>query len=199
MKKMIIVYSDNICPFCYIGAKRIEKLKEEFNFELEWKPFEIHPETPLDSIDLKEFYPSEKLKTMKDYLGNFGSDVDISINNTCLSNSRLSLQAGEFAKIHEMFTVFQQEVFRTYFGEGKDIGKKDVLLEIAEKIDINKEELITYFNSPKAVEKIKKSTQEAIDLGIKGVPTFIIGNEVVVGAQQTDTLRKVILRYMNTD
>ncbi|KKK99378.1 hypothetical protein LCGC14_2633340, partial [marine sediment metagenome] len=40
-KTKIIVYSDNICPFCYVGAKRIEKLRKEFNFEIEWKSFEI--------------------------------------------------------------------------------------------------------------------------------------------------------------
>lgn len=198
-KTKIIVYSDNICPFCYVGAKRIEKLKEEFNFEIEWKSFEIHPETPADSIDLKEFYPTSDLEAIKDYLENFGSDVDIKINNTRLSNSQLSLQAGEFAKTQGMFEVFQQEVFCSYFDEGKDIGRKDVLLEIAEKIGLNKAELIAYLNSPEAKERVNNSSRGAIDSGINGVPTFIIGNEVVVGAQPTDTLRMVILRHMETD
>ncbi len=198
-KTKIIAYSDNICPFCYIGAKRIEKLKKEFNLEIEWRSFEIHPETPADGLDFDKIFPASDFEAKKNQLEYFGSDVGINMNNTRLSNSRLSLQVGEFAKSQGKFEVFQQEVFCVYFEEGKDIGRKDVLLEIAGKIGLNKAALITYLNSSEAEKSVKDSSRRAIDSGITGVPTFIIEDEAVVGAQPTDTLRMIILRHMETD
>jgi len=62
-KLKVIAYSDYICPFCYIGYHRIEQLKKEFNLVVEWKPFEIHPETPREgayTVDLP--FPKEYLE-----------------------------------------------------------------------------------------------------------------------------------------
>ena len=55
-KLKVIVYSDYICPFCYIGFHRIEKLKEEYNLDVEWEPFELHPETPKKGLKMEGGY-----------------------------------------------------------------------------------------------------------------------------------------------
>ena len=56
MKLKIIAYSDNICPFCYVGLKRIDKLKKEIDFDIEWRGFEIHPDTPKKGIKIKDYF-----------------------------------------------------------------------------------------------------------------------------------------------
>ncbi|MCH8318548.1 MAG: DsbA family oxidoreductase [Bacteroidetes bacterium] len=194
MKPKVIVYSDNICPFCYVGAKRIEKLKNEVDFDIEWKAFEIHPDTPKEGIAISDYFRNYNMDAAKKHLERFGKDVGIKINNDTLANSHLSLMANEFAKKHNKQEEFYMAIFKAYFEDGQNIGNLKILLEIGESVGLGRQELKAYMESDEAEREIEASSKEAVKLGITGVPTFIIGDKMIVGAQSYKVLKKAITK-----
>jgi predicted DsbA family dithiol-disulfide isomerase len=197
-KIKVIAYSDNICPFCTVGAKRLKKLQQELDFDVEWKAFEIHPETPKEGMKTVKYFPNYDMKMMKNHIENFGKDVGIKLNGDILANSKLSLAANEFAKEKGKFNEFHEAIFKANFEDGENIGDIDVLLAIAQGIGLNKEELSQYLGDQKNLDAIDESSAQAMKLGITGVPSFIINNKIVVGAQSAEVLKEFIENEINT-
>ncbi len=198
-KIKVIAYSDNICPFCTVGAKRLKKLQQELDFDVEWKAFEIHPETPKEGMKTANYFPNYDMKRMKNHIENFGKDVGIKLNGDILANSKLSLAANEFAKEKGKFNEFHEAIFKANFEDGENIGDIDVLLAIAQGIGLNKEELSQYLGDQKNLNAIDESSAQAMKLGITGVPSFIINNKMVVGAQSAEVLKEFIENEINTE
>jgi predicted DsbA family dithiol-disulfide isomerase len=198
-KIKVIAYSDNICPFCTVGAKRLKKLQQELDFDVEWKAFEIHPETPKEGMKTAKYFPNYDMKRMKDHIENFGKDVGIKLNGDILANSKLSLAANEFAKEKGKFNEFQEAIFKANFEDGENIGDINVLLTIAQGIGLNKKELSQYLKNQENLNAIDESSAHAMKLGITGVPSFIINNKIVVGAQSSEVLKEFIENEINSE
>ncbi len=200
-KVKITVYSDYICPFCYIGFDRIEKLKQQFNLDVEWQPFEIHPETPREGIMLdKLLFPREYLEMVRINVKRLADDAGIKFTfSDKLPNSRLALYISEFARKKGRFDEFHQLVFDTYWKERKDIGDLSLLLDLAESIELNKNEIFRYIESDEPGRKLREINLELSKYGINGVPTFFIGDKIVVGAQPYEVFVKVIRNVLEED
>jgi predicted DsbA family dithiol-disulfide isomerase len=193
MKPKVIVYSDYICPFCYIGKRRIDTLIKEFDVDVEWKCFELHPETPKEGKDFSNFFDSDYIKMIRENVDKLANEVNLKFKlNSSISNSKLSLKVGEFAKTKNKFEPYHEAVFNAYFQEAKDIGDIRVIAEIAKKIGLNIKELTTYLRSNESDKILEKHKKEAIKDEINGVPTFIIGEKKIVGAQPYNVIRKVV-------
>ena len=126
----IKMFSDYICPYCYMGKAIIDKLMAEYDIELDYVGFEIHPDTALDGNDLKKQFPvTNKLYIrLRDRGKNFGigyGDVKI------LANSRKALMGAEYARDRGKTEEFSLEVFESYFEDCLNIGKDKVLNSIA--------------------------------------------------------------------
>ena len=193
-KLKIVVFSDYICPFCYIGFYRVEQLKKNYDVEVEWRPFEIHPETPKEGTDLNNLpYPKEYLDMMKANIKRLADDVGISLKlSDKLPNSRLALYLSEYARKNGKFEVFHKLVFDSYWKEGKDIGDQALLLALADIVGFNRNDVLDYINTEEPKSELRKSLKDLRQYGINGVPTFIIGDKIVVGAQPYDVFKKVI-------
>ena len=200
-KVKITVYSDYICPFCYIGFDRIEKLKQQFDLNVEWQPFEIHPETPREGIKLdKLLFPKEYLEMVRTNVKRLADDAGIRLKFTDkLPNSRLAFYISEFARKKGRFNEFHKLVFDTYWREGKDIGDLSLLLDLAESIGLNKNEILSYIESDEPGKKLREISLELNKYGINGVPTFFIGDKIVVGAQPYEVFVKVIRNVLEED
>ncbi len=198
-KIKVIAYSDNICPFCTVGAKRLKKLQQELDFDVEWKAFEIHPETPKEGMKTAKYFPNYDMKRMKNHIENFGKDVGMKLDGDILANSKLSLAANEFAKEKGKFNEFHEAIFKANFEDGENIGDINVLLAIAQGIGLNKKELSQYLNNQENLNAIDESSAQAMKLGITGVPSFIINNKMVVGAQSSEVLKEFIENEINSE
>ena len=193
-RPVVVVYSDNICPFCTVGARRLKKLQQEMDFDTEWRAFEIHPETPKEGAKTTDHFSEYDIDRMKKHIEHFGRDVDMKLNGKILANSKLSLAANEFSKQSGKFSEFQDAIFKANFEEGKNIGDIDVLLDIAEEVGLARQELRRYLADEKNLRAIDESSAKAIELGITGVPSFILKGEMTVGAQPIEVLKKFIER-----
>ncbi len=181
------MYSDYICPFCYLGEAIIEKLKSRFDIEMEHIGIEIHPETPDEGVDLRgkisgteEMYENLRCRG-KEYGLNF---CDIRL----LSNSRKALIVGEYARKVGKNAEFTHEVFKAYFEGCLDIGKEAVIFELAQKVGLSKKEVEDCLNNPLYQNSFANNCAEARKLDIWSVPTFIInGKYRIEGAQLEET------------
>ena len=195
MKPKVIAYSDNVCPFCTIGARRIEKLQQEMDFEIEWLPFELHPEVTDEGMSYESYFEghgTELVNNVTDY----GKDVGLNINTRSLYNSRNSLKVNEYAKREGKFEEFHKAIFKAYLEDDRNIGNLDILLDVAEEIGLDREKTKIFIESPEAEEIVANSKNEALRLGINSVPSFIIGNNLIRGAYPYDSMKELFTKAM---
>jgi len=183
----VTVYYDYICPFCYLGTKRILGLSKEFNLTIDWKGIEIHPEFPPQG---KKRTKTLKSKSFAETIREMAKEDNIEIKLPgYATNSRLSLEASEFAKIKGKFLEFHIGVYEAYFLEGRNIGDIEIVLDIGEKAGLHRSDLVECLNKRTMFDNIEANKKEAEDNIILGVPTFIFGNFPVHGNQSTQTMR----------
>lgn len=198
-KLKVIAYSDYICPFCYIGYHRIEQLKKEYNLDVEWRPFEIHPETPkqgaaIDALPFPKGYLEMAFANVKRLADEDGLTLKFAEK---LPNSRLALYISEFARKKEKFEEYHKLVLEAYWLEGRDIGDKKLLLELAESIELDKNEIEIYLDTDEPSIKLHETLIELRRYGINGVPTFNIEGRLIVGAQPYEIFRQVINKILD--
>lgn len=195
----VTIYSDYICPFCFIGKERVDRLEEKFGIDVEWKGFEIHPETPAGGGDLASLgFDEDRVTAIRSRVRELSEEAGLKLNlPSRISNSRLALQIAEFAREKGRAREYHEAVFRAYWQEGKDIGDRELLFSLATQVGLDSEELDAYLKSGKAADKLKQHLKEVMEYGIDGVPTFVIGNKMVVGAQPYEVLEKVLLEELS--
>jgi predicted DsbA family dithiol-disulfide isomerase len=200
-KVKVIIYSDYICPFCYIGFHRIGKLKEQFDLDVEWRPFEIHPEIPKDGVLLdKLLFPKEYLEMVMTNVKRLADEDGITLKfSDKLPNSRLALYISEFMRKKGKFDEFHELVFDKYWKEGEDIGDLSLLLELSESIGLNRNEILNFIKSDEPLNMQRKTQLELSKYGINGVPTFIISDRIIVGVQPYEVFKKVIKKVLKED
>lgn len=191
----IAAFSDTICPYCYIGKRRIDQLAENFDFDIEWIPFEIHPETPAGGIPIERL-AGVRLARLKHEVARIGEEVGLSfVYPPVLPNSRLSLELLEFAK-EEGVADAHEALFAAYFREGRDIGDRAVLLDLAESMGIARESASAALGGGLYRGKVERGKELAAELGVTAVPTFFIGRAVVWGAQPLGTFERAMVKAL---
>ncbi len=195
MKKKVTVYWVYICPFCYIGKLRIDKLQEEFNVEVEWRGLEIHPETPKEGQTLEEMgINPHYIEMVRENVRRMAKELNLElIPPPKVSNSKMALLLAEYAKENGRFHEYHKEVFKAYWHDGKDIGNTRILFDIIKKIGLEANEAKKFLKDKSGNQKMAEHLKEAREKSIDGVPTFIIGFEIIEGAQPYEVLKRVMI------
>jgi predicted DsbA family dithiol-disulfide isomerase len=198
MALKIQMFSDFICPFCYIGFEVMRQLKPEFGFELEWRGFQIHPEWPAEGI------APEKVRSLGDMnarqaawhrISEMAEAAGLEMKPPAVfTNSRSALAAAEFAREYDKADAFAGRVYRAYFGEDANIGDVAVLTKLGAEVGLDAAALSDAIQSPKYDLRLKNNTLAAHQRGVDGVPTFFIGDYPLVGAQPIDVMRMLLKR-----
>ena len=142
----ISVFSDYICPFCYIGTETLRKIRPEVpSFTLEWKGFQIHPEYPAAGIPTDRRiaqYGQERYATIWRNILSLAEGIGLKMSPpSVLTNSLMALEATEYAKEQGKEEVFSRSVYQAYFQEGKNIGDIEVILSLAEQAGLKLHEV----------------------------------------------------------
>lgn len=139
--------------------------------------------------------PARTRQQMWERIGEMGRAAGIEMKPPrTLSNSMLALQAGEFAADEGLADAFEERVFHAYFTDGLNIGKREVLLNLGSEIGLDGAELADALDSGKYTMRVKNHAQAAAQKGITGVPTLVVGDWPLVGAQSEDVMRRVLQR-----
>ena len=189
----ITVYSDYICPFCYLGHHRLQRLRDSYDLKINWCFLEIHPETsaegePIDSLD----YPSEQWQQMLDNLERIAKEEDIPLSRlSFITNSKDALVLSEAAKQcgRDIFYELHEKLFSAYFVDGDNIGNKDVLKKIADSCGIDKETVDSAWTDKKYPQRLLENFNAARKHDIQSVPSFVFGDRVLTGVVAEATFR----------
>jgi predicted DsbA family dithiol-disulfide isomerase len=199
MALSLVMFSDFICPFCYIGFETVRRLKPEFGFDIEWNGFQIHPEWPAAGIAAAEYrrgMDPETRRMMWARIAALGEAVGLEMKPPeLLANSRLALEAAEFAKECGKAEMFEKRVFRGYFSENLNIGIQEVLGDLAVEVGLNRDELNLALESHRFERRLHENSRAAHERGVDGVPTFFVGDYPLVGAQSEQVMRQILQRY----
>jgi predicted DsbA family dithiol-disulfide isomerase len=183
----ILAISDYICPWCYIGLKRIQQLEKEFEVEVEWQPYELHPEIPPEGISVQGLFgDAARAAAYFDNLRSYAAEAGIELNRPAIiANSRQALEAAEFAREHGRFDAYHPVLFRAYFEEGRDIGDPDVLCDLASECGLDAPALREALRAQRYASLVERRMEEARHGGMSGTPNFVFdGRFTLVGAQE---------------
>lgn len=201
MSLKIEMFSDFICPFCYIGFANVRKIKPEFDLDIAWRGFQIHPDWPAEGMPASEFRRDMSPDTRRAIWARIGEMADaagIAVKPPeLLTNSRLALEAAEYAAELGKGEAFEERVYRAYFNDGLNIGQQGVLAELATDVGIDREDLNVALESNRYSLRLKNNAMVAHQRNVDGVPTFFVGDYPLVGAQGEDVMRQIINRYVH--
>jgi predicted DsbA family dithiol-disulfide isomerase len=196
--KMIVeVWSDVMCPFCYIGKKKFETALAQFSHkeavEVRWKSFQLDPNVKADDAkNYAQFLAQKKGLSTEQVNGMFANVTEIAaavgltldFNKAIVANSfdahRLTHLAAKYGKKTEA----KHALFAAHFTEGKDIGNHAELLAIAVQLGLDKTEVETMLKSDAYAKEVNQEITEAAQLGINSVPFFVINRKYAVSGAQ---------------
>lgn len=169
-------------------------MKREFAINDEWLPFEIHPDTPQAGVFWRDYFPGMNPEAFFQQLDNRGKAMGVRFGpQPLMSNSRMAMEAGEYAKDHGRFEAFHGAVFKAFFTECLDIGNRMVILDAARSVGLVADELDAALDNGIYSPNLERTTKEAKRSGISSAPTFVIeGYGTVTGAQPFDTFRSIL-------
>ncbi|WP_018480116.1 DsbA family oxidoreductase [Pontibacter roseus] len=190
----IKVYSDYVCPYCFLGEQVLEKALAgmEEQVQVEWMPFELRPE-PTPTLKPEEDYLQT---TWKQSVYPMAEQLGIAIVLPKVSPqpyTHLSFEGYQFAKEQGKGAAYTHRMFTAFFQEEQDIGDVEVLTRLAEEVGLEGED----FRQALQTRRYKEVHQQALrhatqEMGVRAVPTFLVGNKVVRGLLREEDLRKLI-------
>lgn len=202
------VFSDYTCPWCYIGWARLEKalgvLDEARRPLVVWRPFEIHPEVPLEGMPVEELpYPPDVWARMQEALkANAEAEALVVGNRPKVANTHAALVASAWVQIElsERFPAFHEGLFVGYFAEGRDLGDPSELFGIAERAGIAPAQLAEVLAEGRFEVALETTSMEARSMGITGTPTFVLDRRFgLSGAQSPDMILDALRQATEVD
>jgi predicted DsbA family dithiol-disulfide isomerase len=200
----IDVVSDTICPWCFIGKRRLYRalaMRPEMEFDVKWRAFRLDPTIPREGVERKaylkaKFGDGERPRAMADTIRDAGTNEgivfafdDIARTPNTTASHCLIRWAGTAGVQDEMV----ERLFRAYFEEGLDIGNPDILVDLAGDVEMDTALVADLFDQNADRELIEREDDLAHKMGISGVPTFIFANKYAVsGAHDPNALLQVI-------
>ncbi len=207
------IWSDVVCPWCYIGKKRFETALAnlaaegiDLNINISFRPFQLDPTAPRNApspvVDgyAKKFGGVEKAHQIINHVTSTAHDsgIEFHMENAIRANTLQAHRLLHLALIHhghETQIALKQALLEAYFTNGQDIGHSDVLVECAQRAGIEPEVIRQYLSSDEGLEEVLADFSLAGELGITAVPTFVFdGKWTVPGAQDVAVFENVLRR-----
>ena len=199
----IDIVSDTVCPWCYIGKKRLDKAIEDYKgqeFEINWHAFQLNPNMPIEGIN-RELYLStkfggkERADNIYEQIKIAGSSSNISFNFNemfIMPNSFYSHMLIELSKEQNLQNEIAESLFDAFFIKGKNIGNLSELTNIAISNNIKDFNEDLFKNRKDLRNIIQTSDENSRSKGVSGVPFFIINNNYAIsGAQESEVFKKI--------
>lgn len=195
----IEIYSDVICPWCFIGKRRLEQALEGIGsaqgVQVRWRPFQLNPTMPKGGTDRRtyleaKFGGAEALHRIEDRMAKAGEADGIQFAFDRIARTPNTFDAHRliwFSEQQGCQDEVAEALFHSYFTKGCDIGHLDSLAEIAVDCGLNREEVWRFLASDRAVQEVRAEEATGHRLGIGGVPYFVLNGSISIsGAQPPD-------------
>jgi len=200
------IWSDVRCPFCYIGKRKFEKGLEQFaqknKIEVVWHSFELDPsfETRID-VNIYDYLAERKGQSkewsvqMHKQVTDMAKEVGLEYNfdKAVVANSFNAHRVLALAKEKGLADVAEEKMFKAYFTDGKNIDDNDTLVKIGKEIGVEENDVRSLLTSEEYVQQVRDDEMRAHEIGVNGVPFFVINNKYAVsGAQAPETFTQAL-------
>ncbi len=174
---------------------RTDRLKEEFDLELQWRVFPLHPETPEEGQSLADLFAGRyDIEAMMQRCEQVAEELDLPFGNRSHTyNSRRAQELGKWAEEQGVGEAFHMAVYHAYFAEGFNIAKPEILAGIAESCDLNPDVALQAIDKHSYAAHVDSDWQRASQLGVTAVPTSIYKQKPLVGFQSYENYRRLLL------
>jgi predicted DsbA family dithiol-disulfide isomerase len=200
------IWSDVVCPFCYVGKRKFEKALSQFahrdDVQIEWKSFQLTPDfvpVPGESIHAslakKKGVPEAEGRRMNDYMTQVAKEVglDYNFDQTIPANTFLAHQLIHFAAHHGQQGAMKERLFAAYYLEGQDINTLDTLLSLAAELGLDADAARQALLAGTYANEVRRDEYEAQQIGVQGVPFFVFEDKYAVsGAQPSEVFAEVL-------
>jgi predicted DsbA family dithiol-disulfide isomerase len=193
----ISVWSDYVCPFCYLEVPVLDQIRRELGDEvaIDWRAFELRPD-PVPTLDPNAEYLH---RVWNQSVYPMAKERGLSLSLPPVQpRSRKAHEAAEFAREAGLLDEMNRALFRAFFEEGRDLADLDVLLDVGELVGLERGDLREALKKDRYTQKVLEDEHLAQQIGITGVPALVIGGGrhayLLSGAQPVETVREVIAK-----
>jgi len=203
------IWSDVVCPWCYIGKRRFEKaaaeLRDEVDLEVVFRPYQLDPTAspgksqPVIEAYAKKFGGPERAAQLIDNVTNVaaGEGLAFHMDKALRANTLLAHRLLFLAEATGQQYALKERLLKAYFTDGLDIGDPDVLAQCAAEVGLPAETVRAFLDTDDGTAEVRAMLQIAADAEITAVPTFVLdGRWAVPGAQDAETFVNVIRRLL---
>jgi predicted DsbA family dithiol-disulfide isomerase len=189
------VFTDYVCPWCYLGDNRVKKLKQNYDITVQLVHFPLHPETPAEGRTLLELFrcgPDEILSKntrMKGLMADEGLPYN---DRSHTYNSRLAQEIGTWAETQPGGNAIHDKFFEAYFVEGRNVGDVEVIIDIVKSVGLDEHEARAVLTERRFKDVVDADWEKSHNYGVTGVPTFVSQGQGLVGAQPYETLQQLM-------
>lgn len=193
------IWSDVMCPFCYIGKRRFEAALGQFpdrdKIEVEWKSFQLDPSlTKVSGQNIHEYLAERKgmsvdqARELNDRVTQMAAEAGLryDFDRAVVANSFDAHRFSHFAAAHEKGDAAEEALFRAYFTEGRDISDKETLLDLGSSIGLDVVDLRKALDGNAYADAVHRDIEEASSLGARGVPFFVLDRKYAVSGAQPE-------------
>ncbi len=193
----IEIWSDVMCPFCYIGKKHLEQALEQIPYQdkiqVEWKSFQLNPDlSKTETMSMEEYLvnskgiSNEQVEAMNNQLTEMGKTVGINfdLQNSKIINTGDAHRLIHFAHSKGKAAEAEERLFKAYCTEGKNVADYEVLAELGEEIGLNKTEVTEMLNSDAYVFEVASDVLDARNIGVASVPFFVLDRKYSISGAQ---------------
>ena len=200
------IWSDVVCPFCYVGKRKFEKALGEFahrdDVQIEWKSFQLTPDfvpTPGESMHAmlakKKGVSEAEGRRMNDQMTMIAKEVGLNYNfdNTIPANTFLAHQLIHFAAHQGQQATMKERLFAAYYLEGRDLNELDTLLNLTAELGLDTDAARQALEAGTYANEVRRDEYEAQQIGVRGVPFFVFEDKYAVsGAQPSEVFAEVL-------
>lgn len=194
------IWSDIICPFCYIGKRKFEAALEKFpkkdEVKITWKSYQLDPNIKFQpDKDIYTYLAEAKGQSrewsikMHENVVNMAKSVGLEYNfdKAVVANSFDAHRVIQLAKKHGLGDAIEEKLFKAYFTEGKNFADHQTLTTLGEEVGLDREEILEVLSGDALADNVKSDIEEGMQLGLRGVPFFVFNRKIgVAGAQDTE-------------
>ncbi len=206
------IWSDIACPFCYIGKRKFEQALEQFadrdEVDVTFKSFQLDPTAPIHSEQTmnemlveKKGMSLKQVEQMQSHVTMQAKEVglDYHLDKAQMTNTMNAHRLIHFAKEHGKMIEMKEKLLQSYFIDGEHVGEIESLANIAEQIGLDKEAVNQMLTSNRYEAEVQHDMQEGVQIGVQGVPFFVINRKYAVSGAQPSNVFLEVLNKVNEE
>jgi protein disulfide-isomerase len=212
-KMKVEIWSDIMCPFCYIGKRHLEAALQDFpgkeNIDIVWKSFQLNPNLPMvadSSVSTYEYLAKAKGMSVEQSIQMHNNVVamaknvglDYHFEKSIVANSIKAHRVLQMAKTKGLGDALKERLLKAYFTDGKDMSDNNTLITLGKEVGLSQTEVEEALTNERYLELVKKDVEESQKIGVQGVPFFVFDRKYgISGAQPIENFVQTIEKSYN--